>query len=40
MGLLGYSSHCDTAFAMFEQGALDRVADKFGEMIDKRLGDR
>jgi len=37
LGLLGYSSRHETAFAMFEEGALDSVADKFGELIDKRL---
>ena len=37
LGLLGFSSHAESAFAMFEEGALDSVADKFGEIIDRRL---
>jgi hypothetical protein len=38
VGLIGYSSHCEAAFTMFEEGALDAVADKFGETIARRLG--
>lgn len=34
MGLLGYSSHRSHAFSMFEEGALDKVADSFGSLID------
>jgi transcriptional regulator with GAF, ATPase, and Fis domain len=39
LGLLAYSSRRETAFAMFEEGALETVADKFGELIDKRLAE-
>ena len=37
LGLLGFSSHTESAFAMFEEGALDSIASKFGEIIDRRL---
>ncbi len=36
IGLLGYSSEEPTAFTMFEEGALDKVAQDFATAIDKR----
>ncbi len=36
-GLLGYSSRRPSAFAMFAEGALDDIAERFGELIDSTL---
>lgn len=33
-GLLGYSSRRPSAFAMFADGALDDIAERFGELIE------
>lgn len=36
VGLLGYSSEEPTAFTMFEEGALEKVAGDFAEIIQER----
>ncbi|MFH1687425.1 MAG: GAF domain-containing protein [bacterium] len=40
LGLLGYSSRRPDAFAMLNEGALDDIADKFGEVIENTLSRR
>lgn len=39
-GLLGYSSRRPSTFAMFAEGALDEIAERFGELIDSTLDPR
>jgi transcriptional regulator with GAF, ATPase, and Fis domain len=34
VGLLGYSSQSATAFAMFEEGAMDNIAEELGSVIE------
>lgn len=39
-GLLGYSSRHPAVFAMFAEGALDGIAERFGELIESTLEGR
>lgn len=40
MGLMGFSSRRSSAFTMMEEGALDEIAGKFGEIIEDTLNRR
>lgn len=40
LGLLGYSSHRPTAFAMCNEGTFDEVAARFGAMIERKVYDQ
>ena len=37
VGLIGYSSEQPTAFTMFEEGLLEKMANRFGAIVERKL---